>query len=640
MSSYFTKPSPLARFVLARAADINDRVDAVETAFDLAEAAILTKLGAVDAMGGDIPNAATRANKVLYFNGSGIPSVGAYLDESDVTAAAASAAAAASSASAASTSASNASSSASSAASSASAASTSATNAQTAETNAETAETNAETAETNAEAAAVLAQAWAVNPEDDDVAGYVGQFSALHWAAKAEDQAIAASGSASAASGSASSASSSASAASDSAADALVAQGAAEAAVLTAAEWAENPEDNDITSAPGQYSALHWAAKAADSAAAAALFDPSSYVPKTGGEFTGAVTFSAASGAAVSLNAAAGTARGFAIYSGASLRWSIQGESTAEGGSNAGTNFRIRAYDDSATAIGTAFEITRATMAAIFGGKVTLSASTTTRASLNIPTGTAPTAAASGDVWYDETSPAHFMCKPGDASDSIFLTSNDWEQLNVSTTTADLSAIDSMFVLVEDAGSATINTFGTSCRPGTVKVLQFADNFTLNYNPTGMLLVGNNMSIVAGDIVILHYTNATSGWVVIGSCRTTLGGGPAVSKLYAVHGFQHAEYDHGSTSDSASINWGNGYMQKWTLNNSPTLTFSSAQTGTIFKARIVHSGASRAITWPTIKWVGGVAPTLTGTDGAIDYVFFIYDGTNWLGMYATGFATP
>lgn len=57
--------------------------------------------------------------------------------------------------------------------------------AETAETNAETAETNAETAETNAEAAASLAQEWATNPEDDEITGYGGYYSALHWATKA-----------------------------------------------------------------------------------------------------------------------------------------------------------------------------------------------------------------------------------------------------------------------------------------------------------------------------------------------------------------------------------------------------------------------------------------------------------------------
>lgn len=276
MSSYFSKPTSLARFVLARASDINERVDAVEAAFDLVEADVSTKLGAVDAMGGSIPNAAARANKVLFFDALGVPDVGAYLSEADVLAAQAAASAAASSASSASGSASAASGSAASASASASAASTSASNAQTARLAAETAETNAETA-------AILAQAWAVNPEDDDVAGYPGQFSAMHHAAKAADSASSASGSASIAttqagnaSTSASSASSSASAASDSAA--------------LAQEWATNPEDDDVTGYVGQFSARHHAIKAAASAAAAATFNPANYVEIAGDTMTGTLT--------------------------------------------------------------------------------------------------------------------------------------------------------------------------------------------------------------------------------------------------------------------------------------------------------------------------------------------------------------
>jgi hypothetical protein len=38
---------------------------------------------------------------------------------------------------------------------------------------------------------------------------------------------------------------------------------------------------------------------------------------------------------------------------------------------------------------------------ATFAGKVTTSASTTTRASLNIPSGTAPTTPVNGDIWSD-----------------------------------------------------------------------------------------------------------------------------------------------------------------------------------------------------------------------------------------------
>lgn len=60
--------------------------------------------------------------------------------------------------------------------------------AQLAETNAETAETNAEAAQTASEAARDKAQEWATKAEDDPVETGPDQFSALHWAQKAEEQ--------------------------------------------------------------------------------------------------------------------------------------------------------------------------------------------------------------------------------------------------------------------------------------------------------------------------------------------------------------------------------------------------------------------------------------------------------------------
>lgn len=60
--------------------------------------------------------------------------------------------------------------------------------AQLAETNAETAETNAEAAQTASEAARDKAQEWATKAEDSPVETGPDQFSALHWAQKAEQQ--------------------------------------------------------------------------------------------------------------------------------------------------------------------------------------------------------------------------------------------------------------------------------------------------------------------------------------------------------------------------------------------------------------------------------------------------------------------
>lgn len=288
MSAYYTKPTPLAKFVLARAADINDRTDAVEAAFDAVETAMSNKLGSPDAIA-DLPNAATRAGKALAFDVSGDPTVVPYLAAADVATAVAAAAtattqagnasssasAASSSASAASSSASAASSSASSASSSASTATTQANNAaasavtagnaqtaaeaaqtaaeaaqtaaELAQTGAQTAKTNAETAETNAETAESLAAEWAEKAEDVAITGHPGQYSALHHSAKAADSATAA-------------------AASESAAGTSETNSAAN--VTYAAEWANKAEDSLVSAAAGgdqvdDYSAMHWANKAA-----------------------------------------------------------------------------------------------------------------------------------------------------------------------------------------------------------------------------------------------------------------------------------------------------------------------------------------------------------------------------------------
>lgn len=41
--------------------------------------------------------------------------------------------------------------------------------------------------------------------------------------------------------------------------------------------------------------------------------------------------------------------------------------------------------------------------------------------------------------------------------------------------------------------------------------------------------------------------------------------------------------------------------------------------------------ASRTIVWPTIKWVGGVVPTLSTTINYIDWIVLRRLGTDWIG---------
>lgn len=66
-----------------------------------------------------------------------------------------------------------------------------------------------------------------------------------------------------------------------------------------------------------------------------------------------------------------------------------------------------------------------------------------------------------------------------------------------------------------------------------------------------------------------------------------------------------------------------------TLQNSPA---SASGTGS-FILILTADGSARTINWPaSFKWAGGIAPTLTSTNGKIDVFAFLTpdNGTSWL----------
>jgi FtsP/CotA-like multicopper oxidase with cupredoxin domain len=92
-----------------------------------------------------------------------------------------------------------------------------------------------------------------------------------------------------------------------------------------------------------------------------------------------------------------------------------------------------------------------------------------------------------------------------------------------------------------------------------------------------------------------------------------------------------------------TITWSNGNIQKLSAASASgniTVTFSAPPTGsgrlTLF---FIQGGTARTVTWPaTVKWPGGVAPTLTTTNGGVDKLEFVYDGTNYYGTSNLAFA--
>ena len=71
-----------------------------------------------------------------------------------------------------------------------------------------------------------------------------------------------------------------------------------------------------------------------------------------------------------------------------------------------------------------------------------------------------------------------------------------------------------------------------------------------------------------------------------------------------------------------------------------TFTFTAPAGVCAIQLQVVQdSVGGRTVTWPaTVKWVGGAAPTLSTGANAVDWVSFVYDGTNYWGSYGLNFA--
>ncbi len=82
-----------------------------------------------------------------------------------------------------------------------------------------------------------------------------------------------------------------------------------------------------------------------------------------------------------------------------------------------------------------------------------------------------------------------------------------------------------------------------------------------------------------------------------------------------------------------TVDWNTGTSQ--TINAASTtgtlvLTFSNPVSGGRYILKTLGK-TGRVWTMPTSLWAGGVKPTVTAVDGAIDVFQFIYDGTNYIG---------
>jgi hypothetical protein len=95
-----------------------------------------------------------------------------------------------------------------------------------------------------------------------------------------------------------------------------------------------------------------------------------------------------------------------------------------------------------------------------------------------------------------------------------------------------------------------------------------------------------------------------------------------------------------NSSTAITLDLANGTMQDITLTGTATITMPTAVAGKSFILLLRSGAGSYSVTWTTVKWPGGTAPTVTTTASRLDIYSFFSDGTNWYGITVSQNYTP
>ena len=141
--------------------------------------------------------------------------------------------------------------------------------------------------------------------------------------------------------------------------------------------------------------------------------------------------------------------------------------------------------------------------------------------------------------------------------------------------------------------------------------------------------------------------NGTSAFTVVTAPSGTIVGTTDTQTLSAktltnptVTNYVETPYSANS-STAITLDLTNGTVQIITLTGNATITMPTATSGKSFIMFLKQDGTgSRTVTWSTVKWAGGTAPTITSTASRQDILSFFADGTNWYGVVVAQNYTP
>lgn len=144
------------------------------------------------------------------------------------------------------------------------------------------------------------------------------------------------------------------------------------------------------------------------------------------------------------------------------------------------------------------------------------------------------------------------------------------------------------------------------------------------------IVKGNGTSAFSAATAGTDYTSPTSTETMTNKTLTN----PTVTN--------YVETPYSANSSTAiTLALTNGTVQIITLTGNATITMPTATSGKSFIMYLKQDATgSRTVTWSTVKWAGGTAPTITSTASRQDILSFFADGTNWYGVVVGQNYTP
>jgi hypothetical protein len=138
-------------------------------------------------------------------------------------------------------------------------------------------------------------------------------------------------------------------------------------------------------------------------------------------------------------------------------------------------------------------------------------------------------------------------------------------------------------------------------------------NFVLKTNGTGTL---GFAAAATGDVTLTGTQTLTNKTIEAGTFT---------------NGYTE-EVNTANTSTAYTISLADGSFQVLTLTGNATITMPTATAGRSFILLLKQDGTgSRTVTWSTVYWPGGTAPTITSTASKQDIYSFFADGSKWYG---------